>query len=71
MINLHPVNGNQRQLKKIFHQTSESPQAEDIHTKVVVEDFSIRLLAYQIHKKKGGTDLDNWYEAERVLSDNY
>ena len=27
----------------------------------------IQLRAYQIHEEKGGSDLDNWLEAEQVL----
>ena len=31
------------------------------------DDSSIQLRAYQIHLEKGGSDLDNWLEAERSL----
>ena len=30
-------------------------------------DSSIKLRAYQIHLEKGGSDLDNWLEAEQSL----
>jgi hypothetical protein len=43
---------------------------EDIQTKAAEEDSSIKLRAYQIHLEKGGSDLDNWLEAERSLSSN-
>ncbi len=31
---------------------------------------SIQLRAYQIHLEKGGSDLDNWLEAERCFKSN-
>ncbi len=34
----------------------------------VVDDNLVQLQAYQIYKKKGGTDLENWLEAEEVLN---
>ena len=33
----------------------------------VVDDRAIQLRSYQIHQEKGGTALDNWLEAERIL----
>lgn len=39
----------------------------DIQTLVVNDNNSIQLRAYQIHEEKGGTALDNWLEAERIL----
>lgn len=44
---------------------------DDIQTKMVVDERPVRLLAYQIHQEKGGSDLDNWFEAERDLVNNY
>ena len=41
-----------------------------IKSDVAVDDNSIQLRAYQIHQEKGGSDLDNWLEAERCLKDN-
>jgi hypothetical protein len=29
----------------------------------------IKVLAYWIHEEKGGSDLENWLEAERVLKE--
>jgi hypothetical protein len=34
---------------------------------LVYEDIQRR--AYQIHEEKGGSDLENWLEAERVLKE--
>ena len=46
---------------------SEAAKSQDISTKVADENSSIQLRAYQIHLEKGGSDLDNWLEAERSL----
>lgn len=50
---------------------TESMQTENIFKKEAVHHGSIQLLAYQIYRKKGGTALDNWLEAERILRNNY
>ena len=42
----------------------------NIQTKQADVDGSIQLRAYQIHKEKGGSDLDNWLEAERSLKNS-
>lgn len=39
----------------------------EIQAKVVEDDSSIKLRAYQIYLEKGGSDLDNWLEAEQSL----
>ncbi len=31
---------------------------------------SVQTLAYQIYQEKGGSELDNWLEAERILGNN-
>lgn len=49
------------------HQAFGVSKSEDIHRDVVVNDSSLQLTAYQIHQEKGGTELDNWLEAERIL----
>src|SRR5580704_7518726 len=36
----------------------------------VVDEESIQLRAYQIHQEKGGSDLDNWLEAEQNLKND-
>ena len=46
---------------------SAAMESEDIRAKVVEEDSSIKLRAYQIHLEKGGSDLDNWLEAEQSI----
>ena len=35
--------------------------------KTALNDNSVQLEAYLIHKEKGGSALDNWLEAERIL----
>ena len=50
------------------YQASEVVKLEDIQTKDAEHESSIKLRAYQIHLEKGGSDLDNWLEAERSLS---
>jgi hypothetical protein len=50
---------------------SESMQTENILKKEAMHHSSIQLLAYQIYREKGGTALDNWLEAERILRNNY
>jgi hypothetical protein len=56
--------------KHTHHQskaTSEAVKLEDIHTKATDNDSSIKLRAYQIHEEKGGSELDNWLEAEQIM----
>jgi hypothetical protein len=48
-------------------QVSGTMQLEGIQTRAEANDNSIQLRAYQIHQEKGGTDLDNWLEAEQSL----
>ena len=52
------------------HQTFGVIKSEDIRRVGAVDDNSIQLRAYQIHKEKGGSDIDNWLEAERSLKNN-
>jgi len=33
----------------------------------IVNDGDIQFRAYQIHEEKGGSELDNWFEAEQIL----
>jgi hypothetical protein len=42
-------------------------QLEGLQTRAEANDSSIQLRAYQIHQEKGGSDLDNWLEAEQSL----
>ena len=57
-------------IEKMHDQRSEEAKSEDISAKLDEEDSSIKLRAYQIHLEKGGSDLDNWLEAERSLMNN-
>jgi len=50
---------------------SQSMQTEDLLKKEAVHHSSIQLLAYQMYHEKGGTALDNWLEAEKILRNNY
>ena len=50
---------------------SESMQTENILKREALHHNSIQFLAYQIYQEKGGTALDNWLEAERILRNNY
>ena len=52
------------------YQRSEPMQTENILKKDAAHHSSIQVLAYQIHQEKGGSALDNWLEAERILK-NY
>jgi len=39
----------------------------DIQKGLIVDENSIQLLALQIHIGYGGSDLENWLEAEEIL----
>ena len=52
------------------HQAFGVIKSEGIQTDMAVDDNSIQLRAYQIHQEKGGTDLDNWLEAEQSLKNS-
>ena len=71
----HETNQEQRfkkeQGSKAFHydpyQSTEETKTQD-NSRIVAEyEGDIRLRAYQIHLEKGGSDLDNWLEAERSV----
>ena len=57
--------------EKSTDQTSKPIEVSEPKTKMLVDDIEIQQLAYQIFQEKGGSDLDNWFEAERTLSSNY
>jgi len=71
----HETNQEQRSKKEQgappFHydpyQSSGTVKSQDISTKADEDKSDIKLRAYQIHLEKGGSDLDNWLEAERSL----
>ena len=44
-----------------------SKEGRSIQTELTVEDSSIQNLACQIHFGYGGSDVDNWLEAEETL----
>ena len=47
-----------------------STETGDIPAEAAAYNDSIQLRAYQIHQEKGGSDLDNWLEAERSISND-
>ena len=71
----HETNQEQRNNKEHgaspFHydpyQSSSAVKIQDNSTKADEDNSDIKLRAYQIHLEKGGSDLDNWLEAERSL----
>ena len=44
-----------------------SKEIRDNQTELTVEGSSIQLLAHDIHVGYGGSDFDNWLEAEEIL----
>ncbi|MDP2653192.1 MAG: DUF2934 domain-containing protein [Candidatus Omnitrophota bacterium] len=57
--------------EKTTRQASEPSPSVNIQTRAAADKSSIQLKAYQIYQEKGGTDLDNWLEAERMLRDDH
>lgn len=51
----------------VQHQTGGSLKAQNRQDKKVLDDGDIEMRAYYIHCDKGGSALDNWLEAERIL----
>ena len=62
-------------MSKLTHHQSRTEQINDKthdkallqQKKTVLNDNSVQLEAYLIHQEKGGSALDNWLEAERIL----
>ena len=50
---------------------AKSIKSKDVPTKMRADDIAIRQLAYEIFQEKGGSDLDNWFEAEGALNHNF
>jgi len=50
------------------YQTTKQVSPEGVATIADDKNSCIRIRAYQIHVEKGGSDLDNWLEAERQCS---
>ena len=48
-------------------QASEAAKSQGLQAEASEENSEIQLRAYQIHLEKGGSDLDNWLEAEQSL----
>ncbi len=48
------------------------PPMESVAQETFVPSYEeIQLRAYQIHLQKGGSDLENWLEAERLLKQEH
>jgi len=56
--------------EKERNQAIEAANSADISTMEADKNSSIQLRAYQIHLDKGGSDLDNWLEAEKSLNNS-
>jgi len=52
-------------MAKHHHQSKAEQIDNKAHGAPPSDDVSIQIRAYQIHLEKGGSDLDNWLEAER------
>ena len=48
-------------------QVFQLKETGNMGTKIAIDNNSIQLRAYQIHEVKGGSEMDNWLEAERIL----
>jgi len=57
--------------EKMLDLTSKPIEDNGVRPKMLADDVSIRQLAYEIFQEKGGNDLDNWFEAEKTLNNNY
>ena len=68
--NLAEQLANKRNVSKKSNEVREAEEAQGISTKVADQHGAIELRAYQIHLEKGGSDLDNWLEAERCSDNN-
>lgn len=56
--------------ESISKYSSKSAKSKDIPANAIAgDDDLVQLQAYQIYQEKGGSDLDNWLEAERMLKD--
>ena len=41
------------------------------HERIDPSHEEVQLRAYQLHEEKGGSDFENWLEAERLLREEY
>jgi len=46
-------------------------QQSNVSNDSMISTHDIELLAYQMHEERGGTELENWLEAERVLKERH
>jgi hypothetical protein len=53
--------------KHTHHQSKTEQSDNQVKINIAENDSSTKLRAYQIHLEKGGSDLDNWLEAEQFL----
>ena len=53
------------------YQTKEFVEPKNKSKRIGVLNSSIQILAYRLHQEKGGSDLDNWLEAELILSNKH
>jgi hypothetical protein len=53
---------------KMLYKKNAIGSSEKNGEKGIIDDSLIQLRAYQIYHEKGGTALENWLEAERILS---
>jgi len=50
-----------------FNTGAEPMISQDDQTKEEGQEDSLKIRAYQIHQEKGGSDLDNWLQAEQEI----
>ena len=56
--------------EKTYNQANRSIESGNGQMKGAGDGSSVQTLAYQIYQEKGGSELDNWLEAERILGNN-
>ena len=49
---------------------NKTHEAVTFHQYKALDHAAVELRAYQTHQEKGGSDLDNWLEAERALMED-
>lgn len=60
----------QSEQNKRAHQNVGPNEPDNAQDNQAADDSSIQLRAYQIYSEKGGSALDNWLEAERIVKDS-
>ena len=56
---------------RISTTTSIGPETESSESGFVPSYEDVQTRAYRIHQERGGSDLENWLEAERVLREEH